>query len=88
MPNMSQARLLNIVLVIGAIALLMIVAGVDQIIALLIPVALFGIVILGIASAVCRPKARECPACGMVIQRGPTSCPHCGFDFAAAARRR
>jgi hypothetical protein len=28
---------------------------------------------------------RECPACGIGVKKGLTSCPTCGFDFARAA---
>jgi hypothetical protein len=32
-----------------------------------------------------RRKERECPSCGLPVERGKTTCRHCGFDFAAAA---
>lgn len=48
----------------------------------------FGLlVLLGLFAVwqISRPKARECPVCGMPVDRGLTKCGHCGHDFAAAA---
>ena len=44
-----------------------------------------GFAILGLIWVMRKPQTRLCPACGETVQKGPTSCPACSFDFAAAA---
>ena len=54
---------------------------------LFVPGGFVVFVILLAIVLVTRPRDRECPACGISVRRGETSCGHCGFDFAAAATR-
>jgi hypothetical protein len=44
-----------------------------------------GFAILGLIWFMTKPRVRLCPACGEDVAKGPTQCPKCGFDFAAAA---
>jgi hypothetical protein len=43
-----------------------------------------GFIVLSLIWFMTRPKGRDCPACGEKVQRGRTTCPNCGYDFAAA----
>ena len=45
----------------------------------------FGFLALSLIWFMTRPKGRDCPACGENVKRGRTVCPHCQYDFAAAA---
>lgn len=44
-----------------------------------------GFAILGLIWVMRKPQTRLCPACGESVKKGPTRCPACSFDFAAAA---
>jgi len=52
---------------------------------LFVPDGFVVLVVLLAIALVTRPKARECPVCGMAVKRGETQCGHRGFDFAASA---
>ena len=53
----------------------------------LVPYALIAAAVISATSDTTRQRLRECPACGLSVRRGKTLCGHCGFDFAAAAKR-
>jgi hypothetical protein len=44
-----------------------------------------GFAILCLIWFMTKPQTRLCPACGESVKKGPTRCPKCSFDFAAAA---
>jgi hypothetical protein len=44
-----------------------------------------GFAILCLIWFMTKPQTRLCPACGENVKKGPTNCPKCSFDFAAAA---
>jgi hypothetical protein len=44
-----------------------------------------GFVVLSLIWLMTRTKRRVCPVCGTEVKKGPTQCPSCSFDFAAAA---
>ena len=44
-----------------------------------------GFAVLSLIWVMTKPQTRLCPACGESVKKGPTSCPKCSFDFAAAA---
>jgi hypothetical protein len=44
-----------------------------------------GLAILCLIWFMTKPQTRLCPACGESVKKGPTRCPNCSFDFAAAA---
>lgn len=45
----------------------------------------FGFIILSLIWFMSRPKGRNCPACGMNVKQGRSTCSHCQFDLAVAA---
>ena len=44
-----------------------------------------GFVVLSLIWLMSRPQRRLCPVCGEQVKKGPTACPKCGYNFAAAA---
>jgi hypothetical protein len=59
-------------------------AGTGLGIAIILFIGFVGFVFFSIIWFMTRPKGRDCPVCGNLVKRGLTTCPSCGYDFAAA----